>query len=506
MDRSLKGKSMAVPNPIPTGPYLNGERQLKRPASRPKLRAAWTATVLLSPFGDSVSPLSNGSQLVVGNIEASSTPTERWMRARLYLTQDHRYFEFVFMTVRPDDPHEERHWYWIDTSPKGPIANIYGPFPTTLRVPGPGFFAEAVWGNAYPLMCTDMNQQGIDCDHWLMPSPGPPGRGSWYSFRRDTGQLFRILMVDSTNPLMVPIVGSYFIANLPTFTGRVSDKAKSLIKSIKRGETKARPEYWNPMVTQQDIQRAMAFPLASAACNLSDVAAVIPGFTAATADAPLPRWSDNTYAHGWSISADFVPYFTRVCYLWTGDDDSKQQTVFIGVHPSSEQSPYLQRTDTCLNTIGTLQPHYEWQEATTSWSHRSCVEPDQSVALPNPDWLTLDRARIMGKICGNQHFGLAADQTLSLIAAQAPRGGGEWAIFWVWFLENETGMLFSEGNYMNPLSHNLQLIDYNVFVRDAGLTQDDFSNPCGPPRETGLRASAAHGHCTQIGRKGQISR
>jgi hypothetical protein len=137
---------MAVPNPIPTGPYLNGERQLKRPASRPKLRAAWTATVLLSPFGDSVSPLSNGSQLVVGNIEASSTPTERWMRARLYLTQDHRYFEFVFLTVRPDDPHEERYWYWIDSSPKGPIANIYGPFPTTLHVPGPDFFLQRLSG------------------------------------------------------------------------------------------------------------------------------------------------------------------------------------------------------------------------------------------------------------------------------------------------------------------------------------------------------------------------
>jgi hypothetical protein len=308
MDRSVKGKSMAVPNPIPTGSYLNGERQLKRPASPPKLRAAWTATVLLSPFGDSVSPLPNGSQLVVRNIESSSTSSERWMRVRLYLTQDNRYFEFVFMTVRPDDRHEERHWYWIDSSPKGSIANIYGPFPTTLRVPSPGFFAEAIWGNAYPLMCTDTNQQGIDCDHWLMKSPGPPGRGSWYSFRRDTGKLFRILMIDSTNPLMVPIIGSYFIANLPTFGGRVSDEAKSLIKSIKKGDAQARPEYWNPMATQQDIQRAMAFPLASASCDLSDVAAVIPGFAAATADEPLPRWSDNTYAHGWSISAEFVPY------------------------------------------------------------------------------------------------------------------------------------------------------------------------------------------------------
>jgi hypothetical protein len=48
------------------------------------------------------------------------------------------------------------------------------------------------------------------------------------------------------------------------------------------------------------------------------------------------------------------------------------------------------------------------------------------------------------------------------------------AIFGLWFLEDGAGMLFNEANYVNPLSHNLQLIDYNVFVMDAALTQDDF--------------------------------
>jgi len=105
---------------------------------------------------------------------------------------------------------------------------------------------------------------------------------------------------------------------------------------------------------------------------------------------------------------------------------------------------------------------------------------------------------IMGKIRGNPQFGLEADQTLNLIAAQAPRGGGELAIFWVWFLENGTGVLFTEGNYVNPLSHNLQLIDYNVFLRNAGLTQDDFSNPCGWPEQAMADISSAHGHFTKI--------
>jgi hypothetical protein len=32
---------------------------------------------------------------------------------------------------------------------------------------------------------------------------------------------------------------------------------------------------------------------------------------------------------------------------------------------------------------------------------------------------------------------------------------------------------------MNPLSRNLQLIDYTLFVQNAGIRQQDFSNPCG---------------------------
>src|SRR5262249_909972 len=135
-------------------------------------------------------------------------------------------------------------------------------------------------GNSYPLMCTDRNKQGMQCDHWLFPPPGSPGHGSWYSFRRDTTSLFRILVLDSTNPSMLPILGSYFIANLPTFTDGVSDRAESLIDAINRRHSKTRRDYWNPMVTQQDIERAMALPLASASCTAQDIAAVIPGFTA----------------------------------------------------------------------------------------------------------------------------------------------------------------------------------------------------------------------------------
>jgi hypothetical protein len=424
------------------------------------------------------------------------------MRVVLYLTQDQRCYEFIFLTLRPGKKNEDRRWYWIDSSTDGSISNVYGPFRTTLQVPDPDFLADAVWGNSYPLMCTEKNKKGFECDHWLLPSPGPPGRGSWYAFRKDTGRLFRILMLDSTNPLMIPILGSYFIANLPTFTQGISAKAKSRISSIKKRHAKSRCDYWNPMVTQQDIQRAMAFPLAYTPCTATDIERIIRGFTAVQSGTGLPRWSDNTYAEGWSIGADYVPYFTRVCYIWTGGAASKQQSAFIGVGAlASWRSPYSLRTDMCLNRYGTLQPRYEWDSRTNSWGFRECLYPNPPVGMPYPNWLEREGALalIMGKIRGNSAFGLTAGETMNLIAAQAPRGGGELAIFWLWFLENGTGMLFSEGNYINPLSHNLQLIDYSLFMRNAALTQDDFCSPCGWAKPKKKKVASAHGHYTRIG-------
>lgn len=492
---------MTVANPIPSGSKIEAERQSTKPDHIPKLPASWTATLLLSPFGDSISPLPNPSQLVVGTVEILSGSSERWMRVGLYLTQSHRYCEFVFVTATRDGQWQESKWFWIETSPNGPAKNVYGPFKTTLQVPGPDFLEAtgAQWGNSYPLMCNDKNPKGIDCDHWVLPSPGSSDHGSWYTFRKSTGGLFRIFMMDATNPLMVPILGSFYITNVPTFTPSISDTTKALIEKIKNSAPKAREEYWNPMVTQEDIHRAMAFPLADAPCTPSDVERVVPGFVAKRSGENLPRWSDQTYIEGWTLGTDFIPYFTRVCYLWTGTADSKQQTIFIGFGQTPGQSTYLQRTDTCLDTVGTTQPYYEWDSERNVWRFGRCLEQNPPVGLPHPDWLARDGGIIIGTIRGNSNFGLTADQAINLIAAELPRGGGELAIFWLWFLENGTGMLFTEGNYMNPLSHNLQLIDYNAFIQNAGLTQADFSNPCKSEQQVALKSAAAHGHLTRTG-------
>jgi hypothetical protein len=229
---------MTAPNPIPNGPDLNAARastQSKRP---PDLPAHWSAAVLLSRFGDGVSPLRYSSQLVVGTVECSSGKAESWMRVVLYLTQDQQRFEFIFITAYPGSENEDHSWYWVDSSPQERVRAIYGPFSTTLRVPDASLFSAALWGNSYPLMCTDTNQHGIACDHWSLSSPGRAGGGSWYALKKEPRQLLRILMLDSTNPLMLPILGSYFIAVLPSFAEGVSKTARSRIDSIKRTNLK----------------------------------------------------------------------------------------------------------------------------------------------------------------------------------------------------------------------------------------------------------------------------
>jgi hypothetical protein len=214
----------------------------------------------------------------------------------------------------------------------------------------------------------------------------------------------------------------------------------------------------------------------------------------------LPSWNHKTYIEAWTLGQDLLPYFTRVCYLWTGDANSKQQTVFIGLGADTGQGSYLKRTDTCLNTVHTDQPYYEWQGGSNTWAFNRCLGPNPPVGLPYPDWVERDHGVVMGQIIGNPNFGLGSGEALNLIAAELPRGGGELAIFWVWFAGNGNGVLFTEGNYMSPMSHSFQLVDYNLFVQGASITQADFSNPCAAPAPA-IKADVAraHGHLTRLG-------
>jgi hypothetical protein len=306
--------------------------------------------------------------------------------------------------------------------------------------------------------------------------------------------------MDSTNPTMIPVLGSFYIANLPSIsTGGVSGEMQNLIHRILNGESKPAEQFWNPLVTQEDIHRAMAFPLASASCTVADMQAVIPGFVPLPPSVPLPQWTNKTYIEGWTLGTDFIPYWTRVCYFWTGASDSKQQTVFVGYGTEPGKSNYLERSDSCLDMSHTDLPYFNWDEDKSIWALKACQDPIPGVGLPRPDWVAHDNGIVAAQISGNPDFGLRHEEVLNLIAAELPRGKGEVAIFWVWFTGDGAGMLFTEGNYLYPTSHDLQLIDYTRFVRNATIADSDFSNPCQTPAASAaINEISSQGHVTDF--------
>jgi hypothetical protein len=73
----------------------------------------------------------------------------------------------------------------------------------------------------------------------------------------------------------------------------------------------------------------------------------------------------------------------------------------------------------------------------------------------------------------NADFGLNEDQTMLMIAASMPRGPNGngidvTSLFWFWFVDDQTGVLFSESNFIDTVvDHDLQVIDYEYFERNA---------------------------------------
>ena len=98
------------------------------------------------------------------------------------------------------------------------------------------------------------------------------------------------------------------------------------------------------MVTQEDIQRALAAPLASAPCTLQQIQALVPGLVPAPGGS-LPVWSDQTFIRGWTIGTDFIPYQTVVYYWYS---HGQQQSSFFGLGLEPGKGSYSDMQRTCL--------------------------------------------------------------------------------------------------------------------------------------------------------------
>ena len=450
--------SSQPPNPS----ELTAQRDRTRPSAPPVLPAQWRAQFLLTPFGDMQPPMAHYDQLVVANViyNYSGTP---WMRVSLYLIEDLRYFDFVFYDGR---------WYWLISTPGGPITGSYGPFETPLTVPPPNFVETkgGRYGNTWPIM-------GAKCDGWVIPTNQE--YGSWYSFATATGELSRIFTFDTDNPVSIPILGSYYLANVAAFAAQApSEDLPAYLESTVATEVSA--TFSNLMVTQQDVQSALAAPLSSAPCSVQQIQALIPGLVPKPGGT-LPVWSDQTFIRGLTIGTDFIPYYT-VVYYWYSYGHQRSEFYGLGLEPG--KGTYNDMQATCLYSFAgepkkdyTDFPQYKFTGGT--WKPLCCDGSIPELGVPRPDWVAAVNGEIAASITGNPAFGCKPGETLNLIRCPFERGPGEEALFWVWFTADQSGVLFTEANFVKSTDHSLQLIDYTLFERNATwITPGDFSDPC----------------------------
>jgi hypothetical protein len=324
---------------------------------------------------------------------------------------------------------------------------------------------------------------GDDADGWVVPTANAETpHGNWISLRTADQALWRILNLDSNNPMNLPILGSYFMANTSNYTTFAPLPGVLLpptLQALLKRPPKAAVSPPSPMVTQRDIQLAMANPLFSAPCTLEQIQELVPGITQPPNPMlPLPQWTNPVYINGCTIGCDFIPYYTQV---WYDHNIPLQRSEFDGFGNISGQSTYNDRQDTVLYASDTDNPICQWQSG--GWQFTCCNPQLQGVGVPHPNFLQDANGTIKATIVGNPSFGLQP-QTLLITRATMPRPpdpnlGPILSVFWLWFMADWQGVFFSECNYINPLDHDLVTIDYVQFVQNAAIDPaSDFPDPC----------------------------
>jgi hypothetical protein len=459
---------------VPTPEQISAKLKAGRSGTPPLFPVNWQASFVLSPFGDAKPPagMKNYDQLVVANITCYDDPlVGSAMRVGLYLLEDLQYFDFVFI--------DSGQWYWLNNAPGEEPTDYYGPFSTTLQAPTLGFLSQAVYGGQWPLA-------GTLTDGWMVPTVDStlPPHGNWISLRSEDQALWRVINLDSNNPMNLPILGSYFMANTSnytTFTPPPGVLLPPTLQALLKRPPKAQVSAPSSMVTQRDIQTAMANPLFSSPCTLEQIQALVPGITQPQ-NLPLPQWTNQVYINGWSLGYDAYPYPTHV---WYDYNIPCQRSEFDGFgNGAGNNSPNV-RQDTVLYASYFDNPIYQWQSG--AWQLNCCNPRADGIGVPRPDFLASSNGAIKATIVGNPSFGLSSGETLLITRATMlrdtdpdPKVAPILSVFWLWFMADWQGVFFSECNYVNSVTeHELFTIDYGEFVQNAPIDpSSDFTDPC----------------------------
>jgi hypothetical protein len=273
--------------------------------------------------------------------------------------------------------------------------------------------------------------------------------------------------VDEANDFNLPVLGAYYLVNFITFNPNPSpDVATFEGAAEENAQAGVAP---SPMLTLQDIQKAMSNPPAGASqvsCTPADIAAIIPGISLPQSQPQPPAWTNQMQSVCYMMGQDTYPYYCQVYYDYTVN--KSQTSVFV---TQGTYNQYNSRQDMVLPR-GVVGPalNYEWNAANSQWN-ASCFSPGvlnqgggvEPMSVPN--FVQAGDGLCRAVIQDNPYFGQGQVTIWSVSLAGA-------SDFWYWFDAQQRGVVFS----LAPAG-SLTMIDYQTFVQNPPFQPCIFAEP-----------------------------
>jgi hypothetical protein len=434
---------------------------LTNPVSLPPV---WTARVLLTPGGSvGGSPIVPSDQLVVGSlIYDASAPSERFMRIKLYLLESRNYYDFLFRTSDG-----ETQWWWLMSDPGKPTGlpeKGYGPFAAQAMVPDQDFLVS----NHFSHVGTwDVLGRSRDSFSSAIAEKRP---ATWYWFNSGTDHLARIMNIatetkelHTENDFKVAVLGAYYLVDFPSFRRRSSSTLSRVHEFCSRLAEPAIAD--NPMVTLEDILRAMGAPPSGAQikCTLPQIQALVPGISCPTRALSPPSWTNRVHHECYMIGLPAFPFYSQVWYDWSR---GMQVTVMVG----KVDGVYGDRFDLFLPKGRNDGPRIRSTWDGSNWIPH-CQDP-LGVAMPKPNFVKAGHGRCRGILRSNPYFGSLKLWSVPLL----PQKGNWIPNFWFWFNQRQKPVIFA----FDP-PNSLTLIDYQLFIRNAAIKPCKLAQPSEQP-------------------------
>jgi hypothetical protein len=299
------------------------------------------------------------------------------------------------------------------------------------------------------------------CDGFSATTPSAQA-ATWFSFLNQTSTPSRIMNVDATNDFAIPVLGAYYLVNFITFDPNPSPDVATIEGAAEENaQAGVAP---SPMLTLQDIQKAMSNPPSGASqvsCTPADIAAIIPGISLPRSQPQPPAWTDQMQSICYMMGQQTYPDYCQVYYDYTVN--KSQTSVFV---TQGTYNQYNVRQDMVLPR-GVVGPalNYEWNAGTSQWD-ASCYTQDGGVVpMPVPNFVQADGGICRAVIKDNPYFGRGQ------VTIWTDGLGGE-SDFWYWFDAQQRGVVFS----LAPAG-SLTMIDYQTFVQNPRFQPCIFAEP-----------------------------